>query len=228
MRSRVLTWACSALLVVTALSACGGSSDNGVASKSPDAIVSAALGAMSSVKSVRVSGAVTSGTSQIGLDLNLVAGKGGRGQMSQGGLSFQIVGLDQFIYISAGAPFWLHFGGPAAAQILQGRWLKAPATGNFASFAALTNLQQLLTALLTNHGTLAKGSTTTVDGRKVVAVHDTTHGGTLYVAATGSPYPIEVVKAGQQAGRLVFDRFNESVPLAAPANTIDVSQLRSK
>jgi hypothetical protein len=228
MRSRLVALTCSALIAAGALSACGGSSDNGVASKSPEAIVSAALNAMSSVKSVRVSGAVTNGTSQIGLNLDLVAGQGGRGQMSQSGLSFQIVAVDQFVYISAGAPFWLHFGGAAAAQLLQGRWLKAPATGNFASFAALTNLQQLLKALLTNHGTLAKGTTTTVDGVKVIAVNDTTRGGTLYVATTGNPYPIEVVKGGAQTGRLVFDHFNESVPLAAPANSIDVSQLRAK
>jgi hypothetical protein len=44
----------------------------------------------------------------------------------------------------------------------------------------------------------------------------------------GEPYPVEVVKSGPQGGRIVFDRFNESVSLTAPANAIDISQLPFK
>jgi hypothetical protein len=92
----------------------------------------------------------------------------------------------------------------------------------------LTNLHELVSKLLSTHGTLATGSTTTVNGQKVVAVNDTTKGGTLYVATTGRPYPVEIVKTGSQGGRMVFDRINESVSLTAPANAIDISQLSSK
>jgi hypothetical protein len=216
------------LFIAGVISACGGSSDNGVASKAPKAIVSAAEGAIAGVKSVRVSGSIQSGSSTIKLDLDLVSGKGGRGQMSQSGLGFQMVVLNQVVYIDGSPAFWRHFGSAAAAQLLEGKWLKAPANGNFASFALLTNLHELVSKLLSTHGTLATGSTTTVNGQKVVAVNDTTKGGTLYVATTGRPYPVEIVKTGSQGGRMVFDRINESVSLTAPANAIDISQLSSK
>jgi len=229
MRIRMAAFAASALFVVSAISACGGSSDNGVASKSPDAIVTAATGAIDGVKSVHVSGSIISGGSPITLNLNLVSGKGGRGEMSENGLSFQLVEVGQFVYINGSPAFWRHFGGAAAAQLFQGKWLKAPAsTGSLASLASLTNLHQLLSALLSSHGTLTKGATTTVNGQKAVAVNNTSKGGTLYVATTGKPYPVKILKTGSQGGHLVFDRYNESVSLTAPPKAIDISQLQSK
>jgi hypothetical protein len=219
----------SALLVAGPISACGSSSSssNGVASKSPGAIISAADTAITGVKSVRVSGSIVSGGSRITLDLSLAAGKGGRGQMSENGLGFQMVVLDQTVYIDGSPAFWRHFGGAAAAQLFQGKWLKAPANGSFASVALLTNVHELFTQLLSSHGTLAKGATTTVDGQKVVAIKDTTKNATLYVATTGKPYPVEIVKTGSGGGRVVFDRFNQSVSVTAPAHAIDLSQLQS-
>jgi hypothetical protein len=228
MRRRFAAIALSLLLAV-AVAACGGSgssSSNGVAAKSPDAIVSAVSAAVAGVRSVHVSGSVGNGGSLTTLDLNLVSGKGGRGSMSENGLAFQIVAVGQEVYINASPAFWRHAGGNAAAQLFSGKWLKAPASGQFASLAALTNVQELFTKLLSNHGKLAKGSTTTISGQKVIAITDTTQGGNLYVATTGKPYPIEIVKTGSQAGRVKFDHFNESVSLTAPANAIDISQLK--
>ena len=227
MRIRYAASAVFAMVLATAIAACGGgSTDNGVASKSPDAIVSAATSAVAGVSSVHVSGSITSGGVPITLDLNLVSGKGGQGSMAENGLSFQIVTLGQEVYINASPAFWRHYAGNAAAQLLEGKWLKGPATGQFASLASLTNLQEFFNKLLSNHETLEKGATSTVNGQKVVAVNDTTNGGTLYVATAGKPYPVEIVKSGSPAAQIDFDRFNQSVSLTAPPNAIDVSQLR--
>lgn len=221
----------TALCVGLAISACGGSSSsgNGVAAKSPSEILSAATTAINGVNTVHVSGSLLSGGSPISLDLNLVSGKGATGSMSEGGLSFKLIDVGGFVYINGSPTFWQHFGGSAAAQLFNGKWLKAPATNsNFASFAALTNLHQLLGAVLANHGSLAKGGSTTVNGQKVVALKDTSMGGTLYVATTGKPYPVEISKSGSSGGRMDFDRINQSISLTPPANAIDVSQLHSK
>ncbi len=227
MRSRVAMCAGCALFVVGAISACGGSSDNGVAAKSPAAIVGAAVEATAGVRSVHVSGSIVSGGSPIMLDLDLVAGKGGRGSMTANGLSFQLVAIGKVLYINAGPAFWRHFGGAAAAQLFKGKWLKASASSSdFASLASLTNVHGLFSKLLTSHRKLAKGATTTVNGQKVVAVNDATKKGTLYVATTGKPYPVEIMGGGAKGGQIVFDRFNESVSLTAPANSIDISQLQ--
>ena len=232
MRPRLTSSTLVTLFAAGAISACGGSSSpsgNGVASKSPDAIVSTATSAIDGVSSVHVSGSVVSGGTPISLDLSLVSGKGARGSMSENGLGFQLIGVGQYVYINGSPAFWSHFGGAAAAQLFQGKWLKAPAsTGNFASLSSLTNLHQLLSGLLSSHGTLSKGATTTVNGQKVVPVKDTSKGGTLFVATTGKPYPVEILKTGAAGGHITFDRFNQSVSLTAPAHSIDISQLKTK
>jgi hypothetical protein len=200
-----------------------------VASKSASEILAAATAAADGVHALHVSGSVVSGGSPISMNLDLVSGQGARGQMSQNGMSFQLVVAGKSIYINAGPAFWRHIGGNAAAQLLQGRWLKAPASSSdFASLAALTNLHKLLTALLSNHANLTKGAATTVNGQKVVALTDTTNHGTLYVATTGKPYPVQIAKSGSDGGRLTLDRFNETVPLTPPANAIDISKLKSQ
>jgi hypothetical protein len=212
-------------LTGAAVSACGGSSGNGLASKSPQQIVHAASDAIAHAKSVHVSGSIASSGVPLSFDLTLVSGKGGRGHMSEGGLSFQLVDVANTVYIEGSASFWQHFGAGAAAKRLQGRWLKAPATGQFASIAELTNMQQLMSSLLLKHGSLSKGSLTTVRGQRVVPVNGTATGGTLYVAATGKPYPVEVKKQGSSGGQIVFDRYDQPVSLTPPSDVIDISQL---
>lgn len=204
------------------------SSGNGVASKTPSQILAAAKAAADSASSVHVSGSIVSGNSPITLNLELLAGKGGRGQISENGLSFNLIQVDGTAYISGSPAFYSHFGGPAAAQLLEGKWLKAPSSnGDFSTLGSLTNLSQLLDTALEDHGKLAKGVLTTVDGQKVLSVTDVSHGGTLFVATTGKPYPIEITKSGKAGGKILFDRWNAPVALAAPKNSIDLAQLES-
>jgi hypothetical protein len=211
------------------LGGCGSSSSgNGIAAKTPTDIIAAAKVAADAATSVHVSGSIVSGGAPITLDLDLLAGKGGRGKLTESGLGFELIETGGTVYIKGSAAFYRHIGGTAAAQLLQGKWLKAPSTTKeFASISSLTDLRQLVDSTLANHGTLAKGSTTTVNGQKVVGVTDTGKGGTLYVAETGQPYPIEITKSGVGGGTISFDRWNESVSLAAPANAIDIAQLQS-
>jgi hypothetical protein len=223
MRRSLAALLCSALAAL-ALAACGGSSDNGVASKSPNQIASDATNAVSKASSVHVAGSLNTSGTPFSIDLSLVNGKGGRGSMSQAGLSFDILTVNQEVYINGSSQFWTHFGGAGAAKLLSGKWLKAPATGQFATLAMLTNTGTLFSQLLGKHGTLAKGKSTTVRGQKVIAVNDTSSGGTLYVATTGKPYPIEIVKS--RTGQLDFNQFNQPVSLAPPANAIDISKLK--
>jgi hypothetical protein len=217
-------------LLTGLLGGCGGSSSsgNGIASKAPTEIVAAAKVAADAATSVHVSGSIVSGGSPITLDMDLLAGQGGRGQLTENGLGFELIQTGGTVYIKGSAAFYRHIGGTAAAQLLQGKWLKAPTTSKeFASISSLTDLRQLVDTTLANHGTLAKGGTTTVNGQKVVGVTDTGKGGTLYVAETGQPYPIEITKSGAAGGTISFDHWNESIALAAPANAIDITQLRS-
>jgi hypothetical protein len=228
LRTRFLACLTFLALVAGAIGGCGSSSsDNGVASKSPDEIVNAAVSAIDSATSAHVAGAVSNGGMPITLDLKLVAGKGGKGKMTESGLGFQIVAVNNEVYVNGSSAFWRHFGGAAAAALLDGKWLKAPATGQLASIAQVTNLHTLLNQLIVGHGTLTKGQQTTVNGQKVIAVTDTSKGGTIYVATTGKPYPVEVIKPGAQGGKITFDEYDQPVVLTAPPNAIDLSALSS-
>jgi hypothetical protein len=217
-------------LVLTAtLAGCGSSSTgNGVASKTPAEIVAAAQAAADGASSVHISGTIVSAEAPISLDMELLAGKGGRGRIAQSGLSLELIQVGDTIYIDGSNAFYRHIGGPAAAQLFQGKWLKAPAaTGEFAPLAALTDQRRLMGSALATRGALRNAGVTTVNGQQAVAVDDVSEGGTLYVATTGKPYPIEVVKDGGKGGTVVFDRWNEPVTLVAPADAIDITKLQS-
>jgi hypothetical protein len=217
------------VLLSSALAGCGSSSSgNGIAAKTPTQILAATRTAADLATSVHVAGSIVAGGVPITLDVDVLAGRGARGRLAQNGLSFELIQTGGTVYIKGSPAFYRHVGGAAAAQLLQGRWLKAPATSpEFASLASLTNLRQLVDATVASHGSLAKGGTGTVNGQKVVGLTDRSKGGTLYIATTGRPYPAEITKDGASGGRIVFDRWDKPVTLAAPANAIDIAQLRS-
>jgi hypothetical protein len=217
-------------LLVLALTGCGGSSSsgNGVESKSPDQILEAAKTAAKGAASVHVVGSIVSEGKPISLDMELLAGKGGKGRISQEGFSIDLIQTGGAVYINGSAAFYRHVGGAAAAQLLQGRWLKAPAnSGELASLASLTDLSKLIDTALANHGTLAKDGTATIEGLKAVGIKDTSKGGILYVASTGKPYPLEITKAGKENGKVILDRWDKPVKLSAPAGAIDISKLQA-
>jgi hypothetical protein len=230
MRLRRLSAALLSLaLILAALSGCGSSSSgNGVASKSPSEILTAAKAAADSASSVRVSGSTVTGGTPIALDLSLVAGKGGRGKLSQSGLSFELIEIDGTIYINGSPAFYSHFAGPAAAQLLHGKWLKASTSNaSFAGLSSLTDLRKLLDAALSNsHNSLTKVGTSTVNGQPVVGLKDTAQNGILYVATTGTAYPLEITKNGSGGGKITFSEWNKPVTLTAPTNAVDIEQLQ--
>jgi len=221
-------------LLAAVFAGCGGgsasssASGNGIAEKSPSEMLSAAKSAAEAASSVHVSGSIVNAGSSITLDMNLLAGKGGRGKLSEDGLSFELIELGSTVYIKGSPAFYKHIGGGAAAQLFQGKWLKASAgDSDFASLGQITDMRQLLDQTITNHGvSLTKLGSSTVAGQKVIGIADASDHGALYIAATGKPYPIQVSKSGSGSGKITFDRWNEAVELAAPANAIDVAQLQ--
>lgn len=217
-------------LAVAALAGCGSSSPagNGVASKTPTQILAAAKAAADSAATVHVAGSLAQEGKPISLNMELEAGKGGKGTISLEGLAVKIVQIKGTVYINGSDAFYSHVAGSSAAQLLHGKWLKAPSSdGNFSSLASLTELGKLIGATLAAHGALAGAGTTTVNGQKAVGVTDKAKGGTLYVATMGKAYPLEIAKSGKSGGKIVFDRWNQAVTLTAPANAVNIDQLQS-
>lgn len=219
-------------LVLTAvlLAGCGSgktqAQSNGEASKPPTQVLADAKAAASSASSGHVSGHIVSGGTPITLDLSIARGKGAKGSMSMNGLSFQLVRVGNTVYIQGSDDFYKHFAGSGVAQLLHGRWIKAPATkGQLAPLESLTDIGKLFAKVGSSHGKLANDGETTYNGQQVVLIRDTSDNSKLYVAATGKPYPVALVggKKGQ-TGTITFSDWNEPVALAAPKNAIDISQ----
>jgi hypothetical protein len=225
MRARSLL-ATGAMLLLGVLGGCGGSSSNGVASKAPAEILAATRVAASGAKSVHVTGALVSAGTPVAFNLDLVAGKGAEGEISEHGFSFQLVALGGSVYVSGSPAFYQHFGGIPAVQLFEGRWLKAPGnSAEFASLSSLTDLGTLLNTLLISPGAVQVGGTAKAERQKAVAVKELSSGGTVYVATTGKPYPIEVVRAARGGASVSFDHWNAIGALAPPANAVDITRL---
>ena len=223
------------VLALLALAGCGDSSSsstssaaNGIAAKSPDQILAAAKTAADGAATVHVVGSIVSEKKPISLNMELVAGKGAKGHLSVDGLGIDVIQVEKAFYLKGSAAFYKQIGGDAAAQLLQGKWLKAPTTsGEFAQLAELTNLGKLLDSTLEAHGTLTHAGSATIGGQPAVGITDSARQGTLFVAATGTPYPLQIRKSGSGAGQVTFDRWNEPVTLTAPTNAINLNQLQS-
>jgi hypothetical protein len=217
-----------AAMLLVALAGCGSSSTSTITTKSANEIAAASQAAANGAASAHVAGAIVSGGSPITLNMDLLSGGGGRGSVSENGRGFELIRNGNTIYINGSKAFYESAAGAAAANRLAGKWIKAPAdSGDFSSLASLTDLHSLVNQVFSSHGTLAKGPVTTVGGKSAVALIDRTKGGTLYVATTGLPYPLQIIGSKSNAGKVTFDRWNEPVSLAPPPGAIDVEKLRS-
>jgi hypothetical protein len=203
----------------------GGEKDNGEADKTAEQVVADAKSAAIAAKSVHVAGAIVAAGTPLSLDLELVKGRGGTGSMAQSNLRFEIVRVGDRAYIKGGKAFLRAFAGPTGAKLLRGKWLEGSATsGDLAALEPLTDIAKLTRGALDSHGTLRNRGRTEYRGQKVVAIKDVTRGGTLYVAATGTPYPVAIV-GGTQRGEIRFDKWNDSATVEAPEGAVDLQSI---
>jgi hypothetical protein len=215
------------LLVVAFVAGCGGSAkSNGETSKPAAQILADAKQAATSASAVHYYGTIVDSGNRLTIDLRIDGHKGGTGEMSTQGLSFKLVRIGDKAYIYGSDAFYRKFAG-AAAQLFHGKWLAFSATqGDFAALAKATDIGQFF-ALFKGKAGIVKGVETTVRGQKVIAIRDTkTGGGTMYVAVTGTPYPVEVIGSASYPGKLDFDEWNKPVALSAPKGAIDISKLK--
>jgi len=228
--ARVVGMLACVLALAAALAGCGESSPaaNGLTSSTPTQIVAAAMTAAEHAATVHVSGSIVGRRTPISLDMELVGYKGGAGHVALAGLSAELVGVDRALYIRGNNALYRRLAGPAAARLLQGRWFKGRASSSaLAPLAALTNLQQLIGLALSGHGPLTRAPAARIDGREAVGVSDLAGGGTLYVAATGAAYPLELIVRGARSGKLVFDKWNQAYELEVPTGALSIAQLQS-
>jgi hypothetical protein len=212
------------LAVVVGFAGCGGSSSNGEAKKSAEQVVADAQKAAVGASSVHVTGHITDNGTPLAIDLTLLKGKKGKGNLSEQGLKFDVIRVGDTVYIRGSDAFLKQFAGADAAALLHGKWLKGSATkSQFAALAPLTDESQLFKAALGQHGKLTNKGETTFQGQKVVEIVDTTQGGKLYVAAAGDPLPV-ALRGSKQQGSVNFSDWNAHATVEAPKGAVDLSQ----
>jgi hypothetical protein len=204
-----------------ALAGCGGSSGNDEAKKAAGRVVADARKAAIAARVVHVVGVAQDNGTPLTIDL-WVGHNRARGHLQESGARFDVIRLDEKIYVRGDAEFIVRFTGAKVARGVPGRWLEAPVRNSpLGPLVPLTDIEQLVGNVLGQHGKIANRGKTTYKGDSVVEIRDTTEGGSLYVAAEGTPYPL-AVSGGDGQGDVTFDGWNTDVAIVAPAATAEL------
>lgn len=213
------------------LAGCG-SSDNGVAGKSAAQILAATRAAATSANSVHlvVSSKIAHGGS-LNLDASLAKDQG-HAKSSLFGIDLEAIRTGDTIYVKGNQAFAVRLGRALGVKIPADTWLKGPAKGALNQAAALTNITTELPLILAGTGKASKGAKTMIDGQPAITLKQVhkLYNGTLYVATTGQPYPLKLiknpVKVGlSESGQTSFSAWNDPITVTPPANAVEVSQL---
>ncbi|AWI30813.1 hypothetical protein [Streptomyces tirandamycinicus] len=228
---------CAAL--TAALAGCGEDPDagtNGVGKLEATAIEKKAKTAADAAVAVRVAGTLVSkgGTYKLNMRLKKT---GGVGSVTSKNSTFELLRVGEALYLKADAGFWVHAdsdggdGGAepgeedrAAAEKLDDKYVKVPQDDPaYKQLRGFTDMNVLLDGLLGLHGKLSKGDRSTIGGvRTIKIMGGGGNGGTLAVSLEGTPYPLQLDRAGD-AGVLTLGDWGQDFPLEAPAKeeTVD-------
>lgn len=137
---------------------------------------------------------------------------------------------------------------PGDHGILANRWIQIPATSAQTLAAQLGQFSPAVAArcLIEGHGTLSVAGRTTVTGHPAVVIRDAGNvpggaPGTLAVAVSGPPYPLQIIETGNKRaggrvdvcnngqaestrGQFTFSRFGSPPPITAPSNPLRIGQ----
>jgi len=218
---------------------------NGEASKPAQQVLADALKAAKAASSVHISGYWNSNPDHHNVfDVTAEKGKGSMGTITHDGFTVDAVvigspsqqGLEFCpctwkAYIRASSAFWADQsraqGMPHHTSSLGGKWVEFSSSDFMAAvdlgpIVDLTDLQWILGLTTDAMGVLTKEAKT-YKGQSVVAVYPQLKMRSLYVAATGRPYPVAAVVNG--VASVSFDGWDKSVSVTAPSGAIEISKL---
>jgi hypothetical protein len=239
---RVLCGAMVGLVSVATAAGCGSDSSdssNGVESKPPEQILEAMAKSLKSVKTFHFESRDRSqgrATADVGLPHEL------RLELRERTVSASLLVVRGSFFMKGNAAWWKDNDLGRKAEAVAGRWLKVPFS--FAKdLTRLVNAKTFSHCLLEEHGTIARGGTAMVGGKRAMILIDKgdrpgSAPGKLYIAATGKPLPLRLIATGRErtGGRkdpqcgddtptragdeVIFSRYDEPLDLSPPPAAI--------
>ena len=199
----------------------GGNPDagtNGVAKLPAETIEQQAKAAATAAQTVRLSGTVVSVGQSYRLDMRL-SDKGGVGEVTTKGSTFQLLRIGTDLYLKAGESFYGtgdDKDSQAAAAKLSGKYVKVPSGDPaYRQFSGLTDKKLLLGDLFLLPGSVSVGNHGKVDDVKTITLNGS-KGGSLEVSLVGTPYPLRYQRVAH-TGTLTLSDWGQDVVLNAPA-----------
>ncbi|WP_233518411.1 hypothetical protein [Streptomyces corynorhini] len=225
---------CLGLAVV--LTACGEDPDegtNGVGKLTAAEIDKKARAAAGTAGAVRLSGTLVSGGEAYKLNMRLKE-NGALGSVVSKNSTFQLLRIEDALYLKADAGFWSHADDKAttapgtsdseAAGKLGDKYVKVPEEDPaYKQLTGFTDMNVLLGGILSLHGELNKGDRDRIGGVRTIKISGSEgDGGTLDVSLEGTPYPVRLQRAGN-GGTLTLADWGKDFELAAPSKgqTVD-------
>jgi hypothetical protein len=216
-----------ATLAGAGLVACGGEDGQGLAGLGADEIFEKTKAAVSAAKSVHAVGdAIDRGTT-VNLDLQ-VSETGSTGTLTAEGATIEMLFASDAFFMKANSRSWTALTGNAAAgEVLEGRWVKVPATEEFADLREFVDWDEFVDEQVVQDGFTAKGKTKAINGEEAIGLIDTQSGWTLWIPVEGEPLPSQVVDV---AGNTIeFHAWGKPVTVETPPadQVIDLSAVTS-
>jgi hypothetical protein len=183
---------------------------NGVAALTAPQILAEAGKALAAASSVHVAARSSKG---VLLDAHLGRGMGTQ-RMTIGKVGMEVVSIGRRGYIRGNAAYWRSLELPAKliAKVAN-RWIRVPLGKAEADDLDVTAMAKSFTDKDAKKAT--KGAETTVGGVPVIAVAEAD--GVIYVATTGTPYPVSASSSGLT---LTFGEWNAPLVVTAPKGAI--------
>jgi hypothetical protein len=191
-------------------------------SESANQFVKAAAKALASAKSVRISGTISVSGESESMDFVLFANKDLEGTLTLAGYPVHVIVVNGTDYYRGSAAWWHEVGGlPSAdAKKIAGVWIKTPKSSS-ANIGNSFQIAPLASSLKATSGLAIVGHKK-LDGRAAVGVK-LSNGGVLWIASSGTQYPISEVKQGKSAASLSFSGWNSFALPKAPKGAIALS-----
>jgi hypothetical protein len=217
---RCATLMAFAVLPGAAVSGCG-SSGSGLAAEPASQVLRATVKAFDSSTSFHLSASAASNSQTFRFSLELFRNGDAAGTIDDAGTPIKLIAVGGFVYIEAPTAFWEHGSVPMSTVTqLDGKYAKLPqsASGSIDQFTYSVIAGRLSDP---GRGALTNKGTTTIDGQSVVKLQFTATSGTgqIYVAASGSPFPVDLDNLGGN-GNVAMSGWDRGSPPAPPTNEI--------